>query len=127
MKHELRAPCNECPFRREHPAGELGPWEPRDLLGSLAYQPFPCHLTIPQVWQPNDMLYDELQTCAGAAIYLNNKSEMSRCPETKAHQDLLGASPAVFACADEFLAHHEELPIELEASARAQRKEERAA
>ena len=107
MKHDLRDPCAECPFRREHPAGWLGPWEPRGLLARLAYEPFPCHRSIPRGQESDGAPYDELQTCAGAALYLNNKFEISRCADTQAHQKLLGRSEAVFGRAEEFLAHHE--------------------
>lgn len=112
MKTDLRKPCKACPFRRNSVAGWLGPWSPTELLLSLANTPFPCHKTISG---DGDQLItdDDLQGCAGAAIFLNRKCELSRAPETQAHQGLCrgdpiseAAAPNIFNWSQEFLDHH---------------------
>lgn len=109
MRLDLRKPCNECPFRRTAPAGWLGPWNVEDLLRSLATTPFPCHRTI---HGQEDMSDNTLQGCAGAAIFLNNKLEMSRHPLTYKHQQLCKGVPqeikdSVFQWPNEFRQHHQ--------------------
>lgn len=114
---EFTAPCNVCPFRRESAPGWLGPWRADDLLKSLAIEPFPCHQTIPEGYMANvppgtDPFDDDrLQGCAGAAIFLNNKFERSRCGVTSQHQDMVKSiseriKESVFSRAEEFIAHH---------------------
>ena len=124
MKTDIHQPCNECPFRRVHPPGWLGPWEVEDLLQQLSLGTFPCHQTIRMEEDVDEELIDVgaagwnddvLQGCAGAAILLNNKLEISRHPETRALQDLLENVPddvkaSVFQNSSEFRAHH--LPYE---------------
>ena len=98
-------PCPECPFRKASAPGWLGPWEPSKLLASLPYEIFPCHRTI------GDNT-DSLRGCAGAAIYLNNRLEISRCHETAEHQQVLKDSDdadSVFSGAGEFLDHHQRI------------------
>jgi len=111
VKFDLRKPCKQCPFRRTSARGWLGPWSPTDLLLSLKSTPFPCHLTIKEDNQSVDD--PSLQGCAGAAIFLNQKIERSRCQETAQHQDLCKddpvskeAAPGVFNWSQEFIDHH---------------------
>ena len=122
MRTDLERPCGKCPFRRESPRGWLGPWNPGALLASIAFEPFPCHLTIktkeidgiqrdPNVYN----LAPSLQGCAGVAMYLNNKLELSRVPVTLEHQRKLrkiGADGStVFQFPHEFLAHHTRMGV----------------
>lgn len=116
MKTDLRKPCNECPFRKNSLAGWLGPWSAPELLFSLGRTPFPCHKTISG---EGDQLItdDSLQGCAGAAIFLNRKCELSRAPETAEHQRLCKDDPVskeaaanVFNWSQEFLDHHTKGP-----------------
>lgn len=111
MDINFRNPCNECPFRRESLPGWLGPWTPLDLLRSLSVEPFPCHQTIPQGYQ-GDYNDDRLKGCAGAAIFLNNTLEMSRCRVTSEHQRQVrdvddSVTLSVFASKQEFIDHHD--------------------
>lgn len=111
MKCSLDKPCSECPFRKESAAGWLGPWEPRELLNSLAHTPFPCHRALP----PNaeQIPFEKLEGCIGAAIFLNRKIERSRNPEQKAMQDHVAGLElppevieSVFQWASGFMDHH---------------------
>lgn len=49
MKPLLTRPCNECPWRRDHPAGWLGGYRPEDFTQQIQFDgpPLPCHKTIP--------------------------------------------------------------------------------
>lgn len=112
MKLDFRKPCNACPFRKCSAPGWLGPWSPTELLLSLAVTPFPCHETISG--EGDQLITDDaLQGCAGAAIFLNRKCELSRAPETAEHQRLCKDDPiskaaedTVFNWSQEFLDHH---------------------
>lgn len=109
MQTNLTEPCSQCPFRRASAPGWLGPWEPTELLASLAVQAFPCHPTIKHDGQ--DVNDPTLEGCAGAAIFLNNKREKSRCGWTLVHQAAVEGVPdtvraSVFANRQEFVNHH---------------------
>ena len=99
--------------------GYLGPWHPEDLLISLANYPFGCHQTIhdstgdtTHLEDPDDMFSDpRLEACAGAAIFLNNKFEISRLSFTRLFQDDMKTvseiiKESVFRTRAEFIAHH---------------------
>ena len=107
----IQAPCSECPFKKTSAPSWLGPWRTKDLLASLSVQRFPCHQTIAQGYAATDPEQEALlKGCAGAAIYLNNRLELSRCPETAKHQKLLKSSPyatQVFNGAEDFIAYHQ--------------------
>lgn len=110
MKTDLKQPCNECPFRRKAPAGWLGPWEPEELLISISMSavPFTCHRTIPDEFDDDT---SELQMCAGAAIFLNNKLELYRGEDGREYQRVMEEAPdevkaSVFDGRAEFLTHH---------------------
>jgi hypothetical protein len=107
MKTTLRTPCDKCPFRRDSLRGWLGPWDVEGLLWHLGRGTFACHKTIVRDDQPED----ELTSCAGAAIFLNNKHERSRHWKMAEHQDNVERVPRelrdqVFKWGDEFRAHH---------------------
>lgn len=109
MKYDLDKPCNECPFRRKAPAGWLGPWSVAELLLVIGRSAFACHRTIKRGGD-YDLDAPGLQSCAGMAIFLNNKMERSRDHMNAHHQDLLANSPHakdVFANSTEFADHHE--------------------
>lgn len=111
MDTKLTEPCKQCPFRKKSLPGYLGPWNADELIASIGYQPFPCHCTI----KADSPTYDVpgLQSCAGAAIYLNNKLQLARDPDTMKHQDLLRGISAelkatVFSSQKEFMDYHGE-------------------
>ena len=119
MQTNFRKPCNECPFLKTSPAGYLGPWHPEDLLAVLANYPFACHQTIhnsdddpPILEDPQDEFSDpRLEACAGAAIFLNNKLEISRHRFTASYQRQMkqvseNVLCTVFRTRAEFIEHH---------------------
>ncbi len=90
MKTNLKAPCSDCPFRKKSLPGWLGPWQPWDLLRSVdADVPFPCHQTIAEDHEERGQSLDQMQSCAGAALFLANRYKLSRDPSTARHQALL--------------------------------------
>lgn len=106
MKHDLTSPCNECPFRRKHPAGWLGPWEPDDFT-TFCMSPqydgaFACHQTVKR----GDPEGEQAQQCAGMVALMNNTCKLSRDPRRAAHQKVVGEREDVFANLQEFLQHH---------------------
>lgn len=113
MKTDLKKPCNECPFRRRSLPGWLGPWEPRELLLSISMSaiPFTCHQTIPEDPEAD---IDEMQMCAGAAIFLTNKLEVYRGADGARYQEEMKSVPdevkrSVFDSSAEFVDHHTSL------------------
>ena len=87
MRFDLTEPCTQCPFRRASCPGWTGPWTPTELLEAIRERPFPCHPTISHDDQPVED--DTLQSCAGAAIFLNNSGEPCYTGWTHHHQELL--------------------------------------
>ncbi|WP_187967900.1 hypothetical protein [Aquibium microcysteis] len=110
MRTNLTEPCKECPFRRNSMPGWLGPWEPTDLLAAIKVAPFPCHRTIKADMSFDDPGAAKLELCAGAALFLNYKMEVSRCKVTADHQFTLATSltkdERVFADDTSLLDHH---------------------
>lgn len=109
MRTNLTKPCKECPFSRTSPPGYLGPWDSSSILVAIGRHPFPCHLTV----APHDTHGENsprAAACAGAALHMNNKLELSHMPEMRALQDKLAESPysgEVFKGTAEFLTHHD--------------------
>lgn len=66
MKNNLKAPCNECPFRKNAPKGWLGGLsakETSDLV--LGEANFACHKT-------RHKKLDEMSRCKGSQLFLIN-------------------------------------------------------
>lgn len=107
MDYHLKKPCSECPFRREAPAGWLGPWTVFEILQVIGRSAFACHRTVTESFNEDQ---PGLESCAGMAIFLNNNLEVSRNESNRRHQDLLKRSPhakTVFSNRGEFAAHHQ--------------------
>lgn len=93
---ELKAPCHDCPFRRDAIPGWVGSASsPREFV-MLAHGEtrVDCHA------------FDGPQ-CAGAAIY---RSNVAKRPRDKALLLLPRDREKVFGSPDEFVAHHESRP-----------------
>ena len=109
MEINLTKPCNQCPFRRNSLPGWLGPWKAEEIVWSLGRAAFPCHKTIRQDRQ--SIKDSELEGCAGASIFLNNKAERSRNLNTLQHQQRVrninkDIKKSVFSGSQEFIKHH---------------------
>ena len=104
MKASLKSPCNECPWRRKHPAGWLGGHEPEDFVNQIHFDgpPLPCHKTFGSRDEARAM-------CAGALIFMKNSCKSARHPE---YGDALSTVEKdvenVFQWSKEFLDHHNE-------------------
>ena len=103
MRANLKRPCPECPWRREHPAGWLGGYKPEDFVNQVQFDgpPLPCHRTFPKGGgEPASM-------CAGALIFMRNSC---KAPTHPGYGDALaGVEPdteTVFHWPHEFLEHH---------------------
>lgn len=98
-------PCDECPWRRNHPAGWLGGYAPEDFTVQVQFDgpPVPCHKTIP----PGDDMTAAVSMCAGALIFMKNSCKLSRHP---AYGDALDSvnenTETVFQWPHEFLEYH---------------------
>ncbi len=85
MRFDLTEPCAQCPFRRASCPGWTGPWKPAELLEAIRERPFPCH---PTITHDNQRIEDDtLQSCAGAAIFLNSSEEPCYTGWTRHHQE----------------------------------------
>lgn len=102
-------PCKTCPFRRSSTPGELG-GSPTGTFVGQAYGAFwvPCHEAV-DYDNPKWKEQYETPQCAGIAIYRANchpeigrPDVLLKLPEDKA---------TVFASPDEFIAHHNDLPV----------------
>ena len=109
MKTRLKEPCKDCPFKRRSIPGWLGPWTPEEVIAQVRHTTFPCHKTIRE--GDNE---DQLESCAGAALWLNNTISLSRNRDVATHQKKLkeegGVELAqrVFANAKGFCTYHGE-------------------
>ncbi len=104
MKALLKEPCNECPWRRKHPAGWLGGYEPEEFTQQVQFDgpPLPCHKTIPEGGEARAM-------CAGALIFMRNNCKSAQHPD---YGDALSTVQPdrvnVFSNSKEFLDHHKD-------------------
>lgn len=99
----LKEPCNECPWRRKHPAGWLGGYRAEDFTQQIQFDgpPLPCHKTI-----PGDGT-DARAMCAGALIFMKNSCKGAHHPDYGAALSTVEPDPeTVFQWAHEFLEHH---------------------
>ena len=98
-------PCDECPWRRNHPAGWLGGYQPSDFVNQVQFDgpPVPCHKTIP----PGGGMANAVSMCAGALIFMRNSCKSAQHPDygdalQKVERDPVG----VFEWPTEFLEYH---------------------
>lgn len=108
MKLRHTTPCNECPWRRNHPAGWLGGYKPDDFVQQVQFDgpPLPCHKTIPPGLAP-DADTDEISMCAGALIFMRNSCKSAQHPDYgDAREQVEADRENVFQWSKEFLDHH---------------------
>ena len=89
IKMNLTQMCNECLFSVQSQPGKIEPWTLDKMDAALTYSSFPCVATIPQDSEPLDGFdpydysrEDEMETCAGAALYLNAIQQLNRAAPT---------------------------------------------
>lgn len=110
MKPANDKPCHECPFRKVHLPGWLGPWTAQDMADHIHRDGFfPCHKTIPR--DERETKRDNMRPCAGAAIHMNRAVKRSADPVMAEAQQALKQAPAdvidsVFQWKQDFIDHH---------------------
>lgn len=109
-------PCSDCPFRKDSMRGWLGSWPSAAHLSGhiLAGNKFPCHMTMPDASDYEDMGTDEplgqdeiddlimhdSTRCKGAMLYKEKAhAKYLETPITSQHDSILAP--------DEFLYHHD--------------------
>lgn len=97
-------PCDECPWRRTHPAGWLGGYKPEQFVEQVQRDgpPLPCHKTIAE-GDPNP----SPSMCAGALVFMRNSCKSAQHPEYGDAREQVAPDPVnVFRFPAEFLAYH---------------------
>jgi hypothetical protein len=103
----MKAPCAQCPFRKDSEPVALGGSAPEVYIGqSIGSYLLPCHMGYEKsiFWR---MRVVETPQCAGAAIYRTNNG-VGNLPGQLL---LLPPSDEVFGSHAEFLAHHKQIPL----------------
>lgn len=98
-------PCSECPWRRTHPAGWLGGYEPEQFTQQVQFDgpPLPCHKTIP----PGETMATAVSMCAGALIFMRNNCKSAQHPDFGDALEQVEPDPVnVFQWSQEFLDYH---------------------
>lgn len=107
MRTNLRKPCGECPFRKEHPPGWLGPWESAGhVIVAAEFHTFPCHRTIKSDRKTDDT--EDMEVCAGSARFMANKLVLPRDADMAQSRALVGKGDDVFASSQEMIDHHKQ-------------------
>lgn len=104
MKPAGSAPCDECPWRRKHPAGWLGGFPAVEFVAMVQFDiPIACHKTCGGTGSP--------RLCVGALQHYQNRVKSPRHPGLSAAVDQVGENPEVFDWPQEFLEHHNGGPL----------------
>ena len=104
-----KQPCNDCPWRREHPVGWLGGY-PAEWFTERLYADVPlnCHKTIGDVeGMPETLIQDTRPLCAGALITYKNMLKLPRRPDLAEAVIAVEKSEHVFRHPQEFLDRHD--------------------
>ena len=106
---KLQRPCSACPFLKSIKPGYLGGSDSTVYIGQ-GYGPFwlPCHKNC-DFDDPNWKKDVTVQQCAGAAIYRANTGMSHLHPP---HLHRLEKDPCVFESPEQFLAYHNNIPLE---------------
>ena len=103
-----KKPCRSCPWARTTVAGAIGGSDPLVFIGQ-AHAPFwlPCHNS---PGYEEDRRNPNHRQCAGAAMYRDLAGVSSRLSNRLYKID--GDPSLVFATAEEFVAHHAQVPLD---------------
>ena len=109
MRPPAKAPCSECPWRRDAEPGWLGPHTPEEWAAMAhADGQIACHLTIPSDTPEDGSDLDEMTACAGAAIFRANVCKSPRSLRGIPEQHLRADRQRVFSWDNEFIEYHAE-------------------
>lgn len=109
MKFNKKAPCAECPFRKDAMAGWLGPDTPEEVLTKVHSEGgYPCHMDMEGKPTNKDGVdCTEVEQCAGAVLSANASCKTYRDPELWAMQlKLREGAPTPILDQFQFLKHH---------------------
>jgi hypothetical protein len=109
VKLRHKKPCDECPWRRNHPNGWLGGYKPEDFTTQVQFDgpPLPCHKTIGPDAEETDPDGENVSMCAGALIFMKNSCKSANHPDYgDAREQVERDTENVFQWTHEFLEHH---------------------
>jgi Family of unknown function (DUF6283) len=99
MKPAGSAPCDECPWRRNHPGGWLGGFPAVEFVAMVQLDiPVACHKTCGGTGRPS--------LCVGALQHYKNRMKSPRRADLAEAVDLVDENALVFDWPREFLEHH---------------------
>lgn len=109
MKYDLKEPCKECPYVGNMP-GWIGDHDhPQEFVDLVrADVPLSCHMTV----QQDEGVYispSKEQHCAGYALFMNKRIQLSKRPELAQMQRRLkeeGCKTEVLYPAEVLVQHH---------------------
>lgn len=108
-----KAPCGECPWRKESPRGWLGGYSADWFTDRIrAEHPIACHMHIQDV-DGSRTIEDELELiadkpyCAGALIVQRNMLKLPRVRALAEAVSSVEKSDTVFSYLKDFEEHHE--------------------
>lgn len=121
MKHNLKKPCNDCPFRRESQPGWLGNANPEWFVSSALADEMtdesnrdvyaaPCHKTIDysDVDWTNGL--SDAEVCVGSFVFYRNVDQFKLPRQPERSELVVLVKPDhddVFSTVEEFINHHE--------------------
>ncbi len=104
MKPPRGTPCRACPMRRTSLRGYLGDDTPEHFIQMMhGESPMPCHLAVDYADPSWRKQIASAPQCSGQAVYLSN---VCKLPRPGGAKTLPADRTAIFANAQEFLAHH---------------------
>lgn len=109
-KNGMRRPCKECPFAKSTPPDKGQKFDSLQYVGQIR-GPFwlPCHMS--KGYEENRLDHERHEQCAGAAMHRDLVGVAGRMPDQLLK--LEGDEQVVFKTHEEFVAHHEQVPIDV--------------
>lgn len=115
-----KTPCSDCPFKKNSLKGYAGPHEDAQEIVNIVWadQKFPCHVKAYHIshtlehdgLEPDEAFEEALEeapVCAGAAALLSNSCKLSRHPEVRTAQKIVGRRNDIFANPRDMVDYHD--------------------
>jgi hypothetical protein len=110
MKHNLKKPCAECPFRRGSTPGWLGPDTVLDVLHAVHGEGgYSCHMDVEREAKAtgNEVVDPgNVEQCVGAIMHANKCFKLYRPGPLRSHQNRVDWCDDDIMEIDEFREHH---------------------
>lgn len=92
MKLKRTNRCKECPFRKNAPAGWLGPWTVDSIFSQVhSEQGLACHVDVgTKKHLSDDELVKQAHVCVGSLQHTHKTCKRYRDPELQAMRDKVG-------------------------------------